>query len=213
MPLQKIEWTRYQSGWAIWHIIESFDTLAGLAQPEVCPTDVKNPLKRMEWAAGRALMKTMIDQTGLTYAGLNKDSLGKPQLTNHPHFVSLSNSYPYVAAQLDFLQPVGIDLEQPKSKVVRIAHRVLTQDEVKDAGKDILKNCVYWCAKEALFKLHGKKGISFSEHLGVQPFTLAKAGALLGNISADGNITSIPLEYKITDDFVLVFSAIKNEFP
>ena len=35
MPVSKIEWTKQQSGWALWHITESEEVLAKLLVPEV----------------------------------------------------------------------------------------------------------------------------------------------------------------------------------
>ncbi len=206
MPLHKIEWTSYQSGWAIWHITESGDLLTTLARPDGCPTDVTSPLKRMEWAAGRVLIRTMTETAGLKYEGLSKDELGKPHLNNYKHFISLSNAYPYVAAQLDLRARVGIDLEHPKSKILKIAHRVFSKSEVEDAGKDIVKNCIYWCAKEALFKLYGKRGLSFSENLRVLPFVLTEEGDLNGIIIIGKEKDAIRLRYRIEKEYVLVYT-------
>jgi 4'-phosphopantetheinyl transferase len=163
-------------------------------------------LKRLEWMAGRILIRKLVEKAGLTYKGLYKDEFGKPFLTDYSHHISLSHSYPHVAAQIDRLQSVGIDVEQPKEKLLKIAHRVLSKPEEIDAGNDIHKNCVYWCAKEALYKIHGKRGLSFSEHLNVQPFVLKQKGNLIGKISAQNNEQLINLEYSVEDTFVVVYT-------
>lgn len=206
MPVSKIEWTNEQSGWALWQITESEEALATQLAPEVCPQDIVSKLKRLEWMAGRILIRTLVKSAGLTYKGLYKDEFGKPFLTNHLHSISLSHSYPHVAAQIDHLQSVGIDVEQPKEKLLKIAHRVLSKTEEADAGNNIQKNCVYWCAKEALYKIYGKRGLSFSEHLNVYPFDLKRSGSLIGKISTGNNEQLINLEYSVEDDFVLVYT-------
>lgn len=206
MPLDKIEWTANLCGWALWNITESEDALATMAQPEVCPNDIHRTSKRLEWLAGRILLKRLLANSGLMYHGLRKDAFGKPFLDGYPHPISLSHSYPYVAAQIDLQKEVGIDVEQPKDKLLRIAHRVLDATEEADAGKDITKNCVYWCAKETLYKIYGQRGLTFSKHLRIQPFTLRRYGPLVGKISAPGKESLINLGYWVENDFVLVYT-------
>src|SRR5690606_11645385 len=111
-----------------------------------------NPRKRLEFLAGRALIRALLREWNLPYPGLTKDAYGKPFLIGSPLHLSLSHSYPFVAAVLHRHKNVGIDLEQPKDKLLRIAPRVLCADELRNAGNDVVKHCVYWCAKEALVK-------------------------------------------------------------
>lgn len=204
MPLHKIEWTDKQCGWAVWHLTEEETTLAGKAAPDACPADIISQLKRREWLAGRILIRKLVEEAGLTYHGLTKDDFGKPFLEGHAHHISLSHSHPYVAAQLDRTSAVGIDVEQPNEKLLRIGPRVFDPGEVKDAGQDIIKNCVYWCAKEALFKIYGQKGISFTRNLKVQPFILASHGELDGRIILPGYNQFVKLAYAIEPDIVMV---------
>jgi 4'-phosphopantetheinyl transferase len=204
MALDKIEWTGDQCGWGIWHITESENILAEMALPEECPTDILSLSKRLEWIAGRILIRKLAEESGLHFKGIGKDSFGKPFLINLPHSISLSHSYPYVAAQIDSHTAVGIDVEQPKEKLLKVAHRVLSRSEEQDAGNDITKNCVYWCAKEALYKIYGKKGLSFSNHLNIEPFRLGQYGSLVGRILANGSRQTINLVYAVAKEFVLV---------
>ena len=206
MPLHKIEWTGHRCGWALWNITETEESLAVLAQPEICPNDIHSPSKRLEWLAGRILLKKLLENDGLTYEGLLKDAFGKPFLDGYPHPISLSHSYPYVAAQIDLQKAVGIDVEQPKDKLLRVAHRVLNRSEAEDAGEDITKICIYWCAKESLYKIYGRRGLTFSTHLHIQPFALDHHGQLVGKISAPDTESLINLGYWVEKDFVLVYT-------
>jgi 4'-phosphopantetheinyl transferase EntD len=101
---------------------------------------------------------------------------------------------------------VGIDVEQMKHKLLKIASRVMHAQELNDAGEDITKHCIYWCAKEAMLKVHGKKDLVFAEHLLVKPFTRGHAGELQGKIIADGTETVLPLWYEVFTDAVVVFN-------
>ena len=206
MPHLKTVWSAKESGWALWKITETEDELARLASPEICPKEIISGNKKLEWLAGRALMKRLIESIGQSFNGIKKDEFGKPYLINLSHQVSISHSYPYVAIQIDSHKDVGIDLEQPKKKLLKIAHRVLDPVELEDAGTNEVKHCVYWCAKEALYKIYGKRGLSFSENLKISPFELETEGRLKAEVRISETSIHATLKYQVSDDFVLVFT-------
>jgi phosphopantetheinyl transferase len=111
-----------------------------------------------------------------------------------------------VAAIIDKNKSVGIDLEQPKDKLLRIAHRVLNVDELENAGHDVVKHCVYWCAKETLIKIYGKRHLVLAKDLAIEPFNLQKSGNLLGRILANDMSVTITLYYRVYDNFVVVLN-------
>jgi phosphopantetheinyl transferase len=111
-----------------------------------------------------------------------------------------------VAAIIDHDKTVGIDLEQPKEKLLKIAPRILANEELADAGDDITKHCVYWCAKEALIKVYGKKDLTLAENLIISPFQLENEGNITGRIIVKNTITTIPLKYQVFESFVIVFN-------
>ena len=195
--------------WGLWHIRETEEALS-FESMESCPEEIVNIQKRLEWLSGRTLIKSLLENLGLLYQGLKKDEFGKPFLNEHPHHISLSHSFPYVVAQIDRLNSVGIDLEQPKEKLRRIAYRVFDQKEMTDAGDDITKLCIYWCAKESLYKIYGKKNLHFVENLLITPFTLAKEGGLEGMIRVSGHETLVRLQYLVTEEFVMVYTDPKK---
>lgn len=161
MPLEKLE-ISHEQAWARWRIEESEDVLADLIKPfETISDTIKNPMKRLEWMAGRVAVKTLMERSGLVFQGVTKDEHGKPFPIGSSYQLALSHSFPYVAALLDRRHAAGIDLEQPKAKLLNIAHRVLDENELKDAGDNLVKHCIYWCAKETLVKVHGKKRPDF----------------------------------------------------
>jgi 4'-phosphopantetheinyl transferase len=206
MPLEKLHQTT-DTAWALWKINEDEPTLAKMLSPfEAVPSYLSNPFKRLEFLAARVLIKALLKEWNLTFNGLTKDEFGKPFLKDLPHQISLSHSYPYVAVITDNKRNVGIDLEQPKEKLLKIAPRVLEKRELKDAGDNIVKHCVYWCAKESLVKIHGKKDLVFAENLKIKPFSLEKQGDLIGRIIVDNKETAIPLQYFIYENFVVVLN-------
>jgi 4'-phosphopantetheinyl transferase len=193
--------------WAIWRITESEnDIISLLSGMEDAPQSVSHPQKRMEYLTGRLVMIRLMKALNLTYQGMIKDQHGKPFLKGHSHHISLSHSYPYVAAIIDADRPVGIDLEQPKEKLLRIGPRVLSNEELANAGQNVVKHCIYWCAKETMIKIHGKKGLQLASELLVSSFELAQEGNIVGRLLVDGKVTVLPLYYIVTREFTLVFN-------
>jgi len=210
MALEKIV-TEKDRAWALWRIAEDEATLAGrVSNVESMPDNLTHPAKRIEWLAGRVLINELFAALSLTFRGLSKDDFGKPFPTGYDYHVSLSHSFPFVAALVDKQGPAGIDLEQPKVKLFRVAHRIFHRDELRDAGNDLIKHTVYWCAKETLIKIYGKKDLTLAEHLLIDAFQLAEAGDISGRIIAGGTETVIPLHYEVFPGFVLVLNRALN---
>lgn len=207
MPLERLVHEGPRT-WALWNITETEDELAATLTDgqQISPT-IHNPQKRLEWFAGRVLTQRLLEKRSLPFRGIVKDVHGKPFLSGYPFHLSLSHSYPFVAAILDEHHPVGIDLEQPKAKLIRVAPRVLAPDELADAGTVLIKHCVYWCAKESLIKIYGKKNLVLAENIHVTAFELEQSGHIVGRIIVNKQETMIPLYYRVFSDFVLVFSS------
>lgn len=206
MALEKIVITD-TGGWALWKIEEDEETLQRMVGTvDELPPSIHNPKKRMEWFGGRVVVKTIMERLGLSFKGIVKDEFGKPFPKAHDFQLSLSHSYPYVGALIDREISVGIDLEQPQEKLLRVAPRVFRKDELADAGIDIVKCCIYWCAKEALIKIYGKKDLTLAENLIISPFTRQNEGHILGRIIVKDIETIIPLYYIVYPNFVVVLN-------
>lgn len=210
MPLAKIVSDENRT-WALWRIEENEAFLAEQVAPwEAVSETITNGNKRLEWLAGRVLVKEIFTSMSLSFEGITKDQYGKPFPKGHDCHISLSHSYPYVAALVDRSEPVGIDLEQPKDKLLRIAHRILHDEELVSAGKDVIKHTIFWCAKETLVKLHGQKNLVFAENLIIDGFQLKNEGDIRGRIIVTDTERVIPLRYIIFPNFVVVFNLRPN---
>jgi 4'-phosphopantetheinyl transferase len=174
---------------------------------ETIPPTITHEQKRLEFCVGRVLAKTLLEKLSVKFEGIIKDEFGKPFFKNNPYQLSLSHSYPYVGALIDKNKSVGIDVEQIKSKLLKIAPRVLHPTELKDAGDNEIKHCIYWCAKEALVKIYGKKDLVFAENLIIKPFTLQNEGNISGRIIVNSTETTIPLYYEVHNGFTVVLNS------
>lgn len=207
MPLEKLEYQGEERAWGIWKINEDEQSLLDQVKDyESISDEITHPQKRLEFIAGRVLARNLLEALGKSFQGVTKDVFGKPFFKENTYQLSLTHSFPYVAALTDIRKSVGIDLEQIKSKLLKIGPRVLHASELYDAWNDETKHTIYWCAKEAMVKIYGKKDLLFSEHLLVSPFKLEKEGALSGRIITGDSETTIPLQYSVYDNFVVVFN-------
>lgn len=206
MPLKKLE-TKGEGVWGLWTIGESEkDLMRSIEGIERIPDAITNEHKRLEWAAGRTMTKLLMDRLGVPFQGVVKNEFGKPFPKGCGYQLSLSHSYPHVAAYLHPSGSVGIDLEQPTSKLLRIAARIHDVKELEDAGSDLTKHCLYWCAKEVLVKVYGRKDLIFSENLKIEPFSMNKTGKILGRIVVPGTSTTVSMYYEIHSDFTIVLN-------
>ena len=80
---------------------------------------------------------------------------GKPYLENNPVNISITHTEKYVAVILHEEENVGIDIESLDRDFSAVEKKALSEDEIDDL-EDEKRNeqlAIYWCAKEAVFKL------------------------------------------------------------
>lgn len=206
MPVVKTTKINEKSAYAIWKVTEGVDELKSLASKmsnvQLPDKDVSNEIKQIEWIAGRLLLATLTKDRGYEYLGIYKDEYGKPHLKDNDCQISISHSYPYVVAIIHEDKAVGIDVEQPKEKLLRIAHKFLSDEEQNVCGEDTSLLCTYWCAKEALYKLYGKKKLIFKENLAVD----YRDNLLFGRVIVNGITSEYELQVKKISDSLIVFT-------
>lgn len=194
-----------QSAIAIWKIEEQEDQLLNLlAIHDPIPDTITHPNKRTEVIAGKVTTALLLKEFGQPYEGVIKNEYGKPFLKNSNFHLSQSHSFPYVAVIISVKENVGIDIEQPKKNLAIVAPRVFSTAELAHTGNDLVRLCIYWCAKETLIKLYGKKDLVLKEEIAIEHFTFHTKGNFIGRIDRKGHEKSYALYYLVQEDFVLV---------
>lgn len=162
-----------------------------------------HPMKQLEWLASRTCVKYTVELLKHTYQGVEKDEYNNPYLSEIKGFVSLSHTSNYAVAIVSLENEVGIDIEKMSDKLKRVAHKFLSQPEYLHASDDPFKMCIYWCAKESLYKWYGKKSLSFKENILILPFE-GNPTIVKGQIYIDGILKT---EHRLTvfyvDDFII----------
>lgn len=198
MPIIKHEKVTASISLCIWHIEEDEETLRKQIQCIDSSNElqtISNAIKRLEWLSSRLALKHLIDFHGCEFSKIYKDDHGKPFFSKN-HHISLAHSHPYAAAIFNHHLPTGIDIEMVQPKLLKVAGKYLNEMEIADVAANEAKACVYWTCKEALFKMYGRRKISFKEHLFIQKFRLnADGGAVIATVKTEENITQHKLRY------------------
>ncbi len=172
------------------------------ADLETC-SKATHPIKQLEWLASRTCVKYIVELLEHNYQGIEKDEHNNPYLPEIQGFVSLSHTSGYATAIVSLEEEVGIDIERISDKLNRVAHKFLSEPERLHAGNDLLKMCIYWCAKESLYKWYGKKNLSFKDNIFIEPFE-GNPTMVKGEIFIDGILkTEHRLSVFYVEDFVI----------
>jgi 4'-phosphopantetheinyl transferase len=166
-------------------------------------SNATHPIKQLEWLASRTCVKYTVELLEHNYQGIEKDEHNNPYLSEIQGFVSLSHTSNYAVAIVSLEEEVGIDIEKISNKLSRVSHKFLSEPERLHAGNDLLKMCIYWCAKESLYKWYGKKNLSFKENIFIEPFE-ENPTRISGEIFIDGVLkTEHQLEVFYVEDYVV----------
>ncbi len=118
-------------------------------------------------------------------------SNGKPYLNCCQ--ISISHSAKYAAIAFSH-KPVGIDLEQTNRNFTNVKKRYLSP--LDPNTNDNKKLALIWTAKEAIYKLYGKRDISFKNNITVRlPEKISKNGSFSAKILLSSHEISISLSY------------------
>lgn len=139
------------------------------------------------------MLKSLVGDVKLMH-----NETGKPVLEGFNISIShtVTKTGGFAAIMLSRKHNVGIDIEYKSDRVMKIASRFLRDDE-HPATVD--EHLVYWCAKEAVYKLYSDDDLTY------QQMRVNAAMTEVDNLKRGvvAKVSSI-----ITDEFVLVYTFI-----
>lgn len=189
---------------AVWKIEETeAELLSGLQlkQHELdFISSLNNGKRLLHWLSTRVLLRTMLNTS--EYIDCRMDEHGKPYLPDLDYHISLSHSYDYASVIIGKTKKVGVDIELIKHKIKSIKHKFLTDIELaqKQVGDNIDGLYVCWCAKEAIYKWNGRKGLEFKQDIHVKPFKLRNEGQLKALVNLPEGSQELTVQYFKTKD-------------
>lgn len=212
MPLIKLEKINRNSSWALWKIDEPIEELVQFVQlhPDDFTEldDIHHPRKKLEWLSGRAALRALMNEMQHPSFRLSKDDKGKPYLQDNMYYISLANSFPYGVAIIHRNQAVGIDIEKPSSKLLRVKHKFINSIEEGQTQEDLHKLCVHWATKESLYKLYGRKQLSLKQNIIIRTPNSIPDQPIEADIILDNHQYSFQLNAFFWDGFYIVYSHI-----
>jgi phosphopantetheinyl transferase len=160
--------------------------------------------RKLEFLSVRALLSELIGkEAGIVY---NKNN--KPFLKDGSRFMSISHSHKLTAILLSTNEKVGIDLEYMSSNIAAFAFKFLNRKEKVTKEQEERKYHLYihWCAKEALYKICDKEGISIRKNITIEPFVVKESGEIKGQVRTDKINESFDLYYSKYDNYAIVWT-------
>ena len=192
---------------ALWRIEEKAEELYSQLQldehEKAYVEKLSHGKRHLHWLGTRVLLRKMLETS--EYIDCKVDAHGKPYLVSLPYHISLSHSFDYAAVMISRTGPVGIDIEQIKEKVERIAFKFMRPEElafIGDTNKiDQLYAC--WCAKEAVYKCHGQKEVSFADNISLEPFNFVKEGKVSAHLKKGAINLHFVVDYLQYEDYMI----------
>ena len=151
----------------VWKIEEPFAFFETFPASWSTPT-IENPIKKLESIAARYCLHQLSPE--FESLVLVQNDRNRPYFQNSEWHISLTHSYPYVAAACSPEKRIGIDLEKPGRNIEKIAPRFLCHAELakwKDTSNLLT---LAWSAKESIYKAVGKPGLSFQKEMEIIDF-------------------------------------------
>jgi 4'-phosphopantetheinyl transferase len=185
----------------VWKITESYQELFGEVQLNEKSLQRLNNMKSELHQRGFLSVRKLLQEAGYNDFDLHYDESGKPHLKDDK-FISITHSFHFSAIIISD-QKAGIDIEMQREKIIRIADKFVDYEfhflETEKIQEYVRKLTVIWGIKESIFKIRNEKGISFKDHIQVNPFEI------------DKKTTTAILEMEnIKQQFSIYFEEIEN---
>ncbi|HET6991203.1 MAG TPA: 4'-phosphopantetheinyl transferase superfamily protein, partial [Bacteroidia bacterium] len=135
------------------------------------------------------------------------DENGKPFPDLSTIQLSLSHSGKLIAIMIDE-KHCGIDIETVRPKIEKIAPKFLSDKELLDCAREPVaeRMHVYWCVKEALYKVYGRKNVSLKTDIFVENINNPVTGSVKATLKHDGSVFSRYVHYERFGDCMLAWT-------
>jgi 4'-phosphopantetheinyl transferase len=193
----------------VWEITETADWF--LSQINLSDHDKKNLavyVNEQRKTHGLAYRKLLTDIFTGKDIEIEYDENGKPSVLGFDGHISVSHAGKYAAVIVSEKQKVGIDIEKITSRIEKIAHKFMGKEEELFIPIASRQKYLYliWGAKEALYKMYGKRNLDFKENIFVKAFADESSGCFDAEIKTEKQLIKSRLEYEILDGYTLVYT-------
>jgi len=165
---------------------------------------IRAPQSRLRWMASRLALKSVFDEW--KPIDIQKDIHGKPFFGMLDGHFSLSHSGEFATCLYHPEKQVGLDIEFIKSKVMNISRKFMKDEELSCIPEENKIESLYvcWCAKEAIYKWQGKRGLSMRDKITIHPFTYATKGTLTADLN-NGETQILNVYFEKIEGYMLAY--------
>ena len=209
MPLYKSIHPNEQTVVHVWKIEEELQELRrGIELKEVSQRRLDG-MKSELHQKGFLSVRKLLELEGYSDLDVYYNSNGKPHLKDNTN-ISITHSF-YFSAIILGKSEVGIDIERNREKIKAIQHRFVNTQVDSLSNEDLVSQLtVIWGAKEAMYKIYPHGGISFHDHIAIDPFLLGD-GVTGGRINLPDWPTEYHIHYESFENMTLVYALPDTE--
>ena len=192
----------------IWKIEETFEELRnGLVLTENSISRLSG-MKSQLHQKGFLSVRHLLKHAGYEDASLYYNEYGRPFLKDDKH-ISITHSFEFAAVLISDLE-AGVDIEKNREKIVNIQHRFVNTEVDSLSDEDLVKQLtVIWGAKESMYKTYPYGGLSFHNHIGIDPFLFAD-GRSSGRVIFDTWKKTYDIKFEfLKEGFTLVYALVR----
>lgn len=194
---------------AIWQIAEDEDFFL---EKVPLSRQITHPAKRLQHLAGRYLLQHLFPDFPLRLIQIADTR--KPFLPEDPYHFSISHCGTYASAIVSTTHRVGIDIEQPTQRILRIIPKFMSLAEQKlieqaeNEERLIRLGTLCWSIKEAMYKWYAFGKIDFIRDLIIEVLSFDNdiSGAAQATCKTDMP-QKLTLPYVIWPNLILSWTA------
>ena len=209
MPLHKVVYLQPNTKLYLWKISEDFDTLLREVRLKDSSLARLEGMKSESHQKGFLAVRMILQHLEYTDFDLLYDEFGKPHLKPQGCSIkdlelSISHSHDFSAIVISE-QKVGLDLEQLKNKILKIAPRFMDISHLENLSTEekIKKATVIWGIKESIFKLKNEVGISFSDHISENASTFDDK-ITTATLKSNNKEEKFKIQFEQEEDYIFV---------
>ena len=203
MPLYKEIILKENAKLYLWKITEDSGELHRAVKLNNSSQNRVDSMKSVSHQKGFLAVRMLLQHIGYTDFDLYYDAFGKPHLTDGK-CISISHSHTFSAIAISD-QRIGLDVEQVKEKILKIASRFMDVSHLENLSEidKRIKATVIWGIKESIFKIKNIEGISFRNHIFEEDFSFEdkKASAILKHENKEENFDIL---FDSLEDYIFV---------
>lgn len=169
MPLYKTIKPNTDTIIFVWKITEPFDELYNNISLNELSEKRLGGMKSVLHQRGFLSVRYLLSLAGYTDWDLVYNEYGKPLLKDKK-YISITHSFNFSAIIVSH-SDVGIDIEKNREKILNIQDKFVNTEFDSLTDEDLVKQLtVVWGAKESMYKTYPYGGLSFHDHIAIDPF-------------------------------------------